>query len=655
MSDIQRDSAGSAGSRRQKQIHRYALACDLIAGMKVLEIGLGDGTGAALLAGRAGVLEGVDIDARNVAVASDRRLPRTRFQVASPQTLPFEDGRFDAVIGFNIDWSGDVASALTEIRRVLTPDGFAMLRTAAGQAEAVGVEIRRVFKRRFALAQRVIAASYIGPASATALPNAADYRGYTLAPDGVVPGVVRPAEPEDIIWIVGQTALPRAEAADSLFRDPDEDLQLDMDPPATPAGPTVTAPVATGDMAVIAALVEQMAEGPVGGDAASLARAIGQANVRLAVQDLKLADRERLNAGLAAAEQEYRRLADQLRDSREQTAAVRLLAAEQRALADQLAERLTAATREADARRQVIDETLDQTQNLAVSLEQARSDLDRARAEAEATRSLAQDMEAALAQARSEIDAARSRAEGLEADAVQAREELATLRETFTTEAQRAHSFVAEADVLRQMVQTADAAAHDKAAELEALTQVVQRLEQERDAVQKILAEQLERERQEATGRGLPRPGGSRFPERKGSGRRGGQGDPVARDRARSRRRRNHPRRPGRRDRPSENAVGGAAADPGRRDRSASGGGGGRSAPQGGDGRAGPGSGGRRIRDRPAGSDPARRGGRGSGLSLRPGGGRDGPRRAQGPDGPTGRRSRLHRCNSGGLAPVRFR
>ena len=491
MSEIERDFAGSADPRRQQQIHRYALACDLIAGMRVLEIGLDDGVGAALMAARAGSLEGVDVRAPNVAAATNRRLARTRFQVAPLHALPFENDRFDAVIGFNIDWSDDAAAVLAEIRRVLRPDGFAMLRTPSAQADSIGAEIRRAFRRRFALAQRIVAASYIGPASPTALPNAADYRGYTLSEDGVMPGVVRPNSPEDIIWIVGQTALPRAEAADSLFQDPGQDLWLHIDQaPALPNAQTAAA-VAAGDMAVLTALVEQLAEGPVGGDAASLARAIGQANVRLAVQDLKLADRERLNAGLAAAEQEYRRLADQLRDSREETAAVRLLAAEQRTLADQLSERLSAATNEAEARRRIIDETLEQTQSLAVALDRARGDLESARAEtqrqadeaarhgseAQTANALARTLEAELAKARSEIGRAASQRHDLEEDLARTRSEFeaaAALAQSLQNDLDQARS---ETDAAAARAQSLQNDLHQARSEADAAAALAQSLQ----------------------------------------------------------------------------------------------------------------------------------------------------------------------------------
>ena len=498
MSELQSDPVTLAGIRRQKQIHRYALAGDQIAGLQVLQLGLGDTTGAALLSQRAARLTAVDVNPERVAVAQ-RRIPQSGFHSVSFVTLPFEGDQFDAVIAFDLDWPDGIDSILHEIRRVLKPQGFAMLCLPSELSGKVEGEIRRVFRRRFSLGQRMVGASSIGPASAAALPNAADYRGYTVTSENeAVARVVRPGAPEDVIWIVGETALPQAESVDSLFLDSNADL-LGVINAASATGIAAVPPV--GDMTVLAALIEQLADGPIPGDPASLARALGQANVKLAVQDLKLAENDRLNAGLAAAEQNYRRLEDQLRESREETAATRLLATEQRARADHLDAQLETVTREAEARRQIIDEALAQAQTMAIDLERTRqeaarsgefvtrleADLAQIRQEADESRALTgrlseslQDLQTRLDTQARETETIQSLAQTLDAELTRARDDADRQRSSADTAHRNLESLTAEIDAVRVLLQASEAALV------------------EAQAVRQALDRQLELEREEA-------------------------------------------------------------------------------------------------------------------------------------------------------------
>jgi SAM-dependent methyltransferase len=92
-------------------------------GMRVLDIGCGDGGFCALAAGRGADVSGIDADAAAVARAR-RRAPSADLRVGLMEALPWLDGNFDAVVGFNaFQYALDIDLALLEATRVLRPDG----------------------------------------------------------------------------------------------------------------------------------------------------------------------------------------------------------------------------------------------------------------------------------------------------------------------------------------------------------------------------------------------------------------------------------------------------------------------------------------------------------------------------------------------------
>jgi cyclopropane fatty-acyl-phospholipid synthase-like methyltransferase len=92
-------------------------------GMRVLDIGCGDGGFCALAAGRGAEVSGIDADA--AAVAQARRLvPSADLRVGLMEALPWLDDGFDAVVGFNaLQYALDIDLALLEAMRVLRPGG----------------------------------------------------------------------------------------------------------------------------------------------------------------------------------------------------------------------------------------------------------------------------------------------------------------------------------------------------------------------------------------------------------------------------------------------------------------------------------------------------------------------------------------------------
>jgi SAM-dependent methyltransferase len=97
----------------------------------VLDAGCGTGGNAAML-GRFGRVVGVDLAELALELASERGLPRlTRATVAA---LPFGEATFDLVTSFEVLYHravGDDVAALRELRRVLRPGGWLLVRLPA--------------------------------------------------------------------------------------------------------------------------------------------------------------------------------------------------------------------------------------------------------------------------------------------------------------------------------------------------------------------------------------------------------------------------------------------------------------------------------------------------------------------------------------------
>lgn len=103
-----------------------------LTGAKVLEIGLGYGTLGTLLVERAASYTGVDISPGPVAMMKYRidlaeRADTCTALEASALALPFEEGHFDFVYSIGcLHHTGDLARAVSEVRRVLRPGGGAV-------------------------------------------------------------------------------------------------------------------------------------------------------------------------------------------------------------------------------------------------------------------------------------------------------------------------------------------------------------------------------------------------------------------------------------------------------------------------------------------------------------------------------------------------
>lgn len=251
MPELERYDPALGGRIKYEHYHRYAFASELVGGLNVLDIASGEGYGSAMLATAAAQVSGVDIDAQAVSAANVRYgLPdRLSFHVGQAQRIPFADATFDAVTSFEtIEHIDDPQALVREIKRVLKPDGFAIISTPnksiynQGLSEPNAFHVHEMEMAEFVLmmeasfksvavfGQRMVVASSLCPVALQgANRNAADYRGYTVseAKEGLpaaLPGITRLPDPEYIVCIVSDAPVSYPAAADSIFLMREHDL-----------------------------------------------------------------------------------------------------------------------------------------------------------------------------------------------------------------------------------------------------------------------------------------------------------------------------------------------------------------------------------------------------------------------------------------------
>jgi SAM-dependent methyltransferase len=116
------------------------------AGMRLLDVGCGAGGALALAAQRGAEPAGLDATPELLEIARER-VPEADLREGDLEELPWEDGSFHAVTGFNsFQFAGDPVRALSEARRVVRPGGPIVMATwgrpqdcdAAGYLQLVG-------------------------------------------------------------------------------------------------------------------------------------------------------------------------------------------------------------------------------------------------------------------------------------------------------------------------------------------------------------------------------------------------------------------------------------------------------------------------------------------------------------------------------------
>jgi SAM-dependent methyltransferase len=110
---------------------RYRFARQFIAGKKVLDVGCGEGYGAALLAERAREVTGVDYSPAAVRHASASYvIPNLRFEIGNASALDPGLGTFDVATCFEVlEHLEDQEALLERVAALLRPDGVLVLST----------------------------------------------------------------------------------------------------------------------------------------------------------------------------------------------------------------------------------------------------------------------------------------------------------------------------------------------------------------------------------------------------------------------------------------------------------------------------------------------------------------------------------------------
>lgn len=94
------------------------------AGNSVLDVGCGSGLFCHLAAERGAQAAGIDAAPKLIEIAKSRT-PAGDFRVGEMEELPFGDGSFDLVTGFNsFQFAADPVNALRQARRVAKPSGL---------------------------------------------------------------------------------------------------------------------------------------------------------------------------------------------------------------------------------------------------------------------------------------------------------------------------------------------------------------------------------------------------------------------------------------------------------------------------------------------------------------------------------------------------
>jgi ubiquinone/menaquinone biosynthesis C-methylase UbiE len=104
---------------------KFADAAGVRAGMRVLDVGCGPGALAVELAGRVGEDNVAAIDpAPQFAAACQARIPGADVREGVAESLPWDDGTFDAAMcSLVVAWMSDADQGIGEMARVTKPGG----------------------------------------------------------------------------------------------------------------------------------------------------------------------------------------------------------------------------------------------------------------------------------------------------------------------------------------------------------------------------------------------------------------------------------------------------------------------------------------------------------------------------------------------------
>jgi O-antigen biosynthesis protein len=223
-----------------EHLHRYLWAAELVQGRRVLDLASGEGFGAAILAHSAESVTGIEIDQRTVDHSSlNYGSERISFTLGDAQDLSaFPDDSFGAVVAFEmIEHVPDQQRVLSEVARVLAPDGLLMISTpdrraySDGETRANPFHVKELelgefrtllaeyFEHTAIWGQRTITGSALSAVDAREAPDA-PARTFFIEPEGDEWTVADGLSPLYLVAVASRSPLPAA-AHDSTLADAD--------------------------------------------------------------------------------------------------------------------------------------------------------------------------------------------------------------------------------------------------------------------------------------------------------------------------------------------------------------------------------------------------------------------------------------------------
>ncbi len=183
-------------STSYEHLHRYAYASQYVENKRVLDLASGEGYGSHLLSQAAKLVMGIDLDEAVISHANHKyRNHNLQFKVGSITEVPIEGKNiFDVIICYEaIEHIEDYEKCLTEVKRLLTPEGMFIVSTPDKGVysdepqfknpfhvhEFYFDEFRKLLEKHFRnlqfLGQRIYSGSNIWPLSVQDNANHAEY------------------------------------------------------------------------------------------------------------------------------------------------------------------------------------------------------------------------------------------------------------------------------------------------------------------------------------------------------------------------------------------------------------------------------------------------------------------------------------------------
>ena len=141
---------GIEGNIELEHIHRYLLSKSLVKNMDVLDIACGEGYGSYILSDEAHKVYGVDVSLDTIKQAKTKyQRSNLDFRIGDCREIPIADSSVDAVVSFEtIEHINEQDQFLSEIKRVLRPDGILVISSPDKQTYTLGTGIKNPFHEK---------------------------------------------------------------------------------------------------------------------------------------------------------------------------------------------------------------------------------------------------------------------------------------------------------------------------------------------------------------------------------------------------------------------------------------------------------------------------------------------------------------------------